>query len=270
MGQFDDIFKERLESKFIKVVESILKEKFQDIQPLPVELRKQLNRKADFVFEVNQADKRSLLHIEIQSKEDKQMLKRMYMYSALLYDKFDLPVKQVVFSLLEKTQMQNTLDMGYFAYSYKLVSLYEIPYKEFLKEKETLVFAILGKYERQELLNVLKNIIKTAQNKKMSKEEIRELILDLEILGKKRNLEKNIKILIPTLMPLDISLYDSPSFREAIEKGKIEGKIETAKAFLILGKNTLEEIAQATGLPLEQIQKLTQEVLHPNKKRGKA
>ena len=256
MGKFDDVFKERLEGKFIKVLESILKEKFQDVQPLPVELRKQISRKADFVFELSEADKKYLLHIEIQSGDDKEMLKRMYVYSALLYDKFALPVKQVVFSLLEKTQMQNTFDMGYFTYFYKLVSLYEIPYKEFLKEKETLVFAILGKYERQELLNVLKNIIKTAQKKKMSKEEIRELILDLEILAKKRNLEKNIKILIPTVMPLDISLYDSPSFREAIEKGKIE----IAKAFLILGKNTLQEIAQATGLPMEQVQKLAQEI----------
>ena len=53
--------------------------------------------------------------------------------------------------------------------------------------------------------------------------------------------------------------------REAIEEGRIEGrqegaeqaKIETARNFLKMGL-TLEQVAQGTGLPLEEVEKLAE------------
>ena len=55
--------------------------------------------------------------------------------------------------------------------------------------------------------------------------------------------------------------------REAIEEGRIEGRqegaeqkaIETAKNFLKMGL-TLEQVAQGTGLPLEEVEKLAKEL----------
>ena len=51
--------------------------------------------------------------------------------------------------------------------------------------------------------------------------------------------------------------------REAIEEGKLEGaeqaKIETARNFLKMGL-TLEQVAQGTGLPLEEVEKLAKEL----------
>jgi predicted transposase/invertase (TIGR01784 family) len=263
MSKYDDIFKERFKNSFLKVAQNLLNEDFQEVKPLPIELRKQLKRKADFVFEVLQNKQKFLLHIEIQSEDDETMIERMYLYSALLFDKFKLPVKQIVFSLLEKSRMTYELDMGYFTYRYKLFSLFEVPYQHFLNSKETLVFAILGKYEPKNLSKVLTEIISSGKSQGMTHEELEELLLDLEILGKKRNLDENIRILTPMLMPFNLSLDDSPTFREAKKKAKIEGKLESqieiAKAML-LDKLPFEQIAKYTKLPIEDIEKLANEL----------
>ena len=51
--------------------------------------------------------------------------------------------------------------------------------------------------------------------------------------------------------------------KEGIEEGRIEGrqeeKIETARNFLKMGL-TLEQVAQGTGLPLEEVEKLAKEL----------
>lgn len=43
-------------------------------------------------------------------------------------------------------------------------------------------------------------------------------------------------------------------------KGAHDKAVETARNFLSLGVNTQEQIAQATGLPLEEVQKLAEEM----------
>lgn len=46
-----------------------------------------------------------------------------------------------------------------------------------------------------------------------------------------------------------------------IAQGAHEKAVETARNFLALGVNTIEQIAQATGLPLEEVQQLATEVI---------
>ncbi len=45
-----------------------------------------------------------------------------------------------------------------------------------------------------------------------------------------------------------------------IKKGKREANIETARNFLKLGINTIEQIAEATNLSIQEVEKLKQEV----------
>jgi hypothetical protein len=51
--------------------------------------------------------------------------------------------------------------------------------------------------------------------------------------------------------------------KQGIEQGIKQGKEETAVNFIKLGKNTLEEIAAATGLPLEQVKELEKQTMQP-------
>jgi predicted transposase/invertase (TIGR01784 family) len=51
------------------------------------------------------------------------------------------------------------------------------------------------------------------------------------------------------------------------QKGKLEGKLEIAKALITFGELSLDKIAQATGLTLEQIKALEQEVKKEKKEK---
>jgi hypothetical protein len=262
MSHFDDIFKQRLQKSFIALLKSELGENFEYLEPKPIELRKQLKRKADFIFLEKHTNQDFILHLEIQTQNDVDMLKRMYLYSALLFEKYDLPVKQIVLFLGTDKETKSTMvsekDFGYFTYCYKLLNISNIPYKKFLKNKDTLVFTILGKFERNQLLKVLGEIIKKAQTN-FSKEELGELLLDLEIFGKLRNLEQEIQTLTPQLMPFDIDWSDIPSIKKAELKGELKAKLEDAKAML-LDNLPVAQIAKYTKLSLEQIVELQEDI----------
>ena len=74
-----------------------------------------------------------------------------------------------------------------------------------------------------------------------------------------RELENEINILIPTVMPFEIDFRDTPTWRKATQEAKLEEKFEIAKTML-LDKMPIAQIAKFTGLTLEQIQALEKEI----------
>jgi hypothetical protein len=80
---------------------------------------------------------------------------------------------------------------------------------------------------------------------------MRLLVIDLEIFGKLRNLQEEIKIFNPTVMPFDIDISDIPSIVEAT----LKGKLEDAKAMLA-DNLSISQIAKYTKLSIEQITEL--------------
>ena len=178
----------------------------------------------------------------------------MLMYAAFLYNEYVMPVKQVVLYLGEN-KTANEAYLGYFDYNYKVIYIKEIPYESFLNDSENLVFAILADFGEDNLKTVLKNIFKVASKYFTNNKNFAELAENIEKLGKLRELENEINILIPTIMPFDIDFRDTPTWRKA----QLEEKFATAKAMLI-DKMPIAQIAKFTGLTLEQIQALEKEI----------
>ena len=56
------------------------------------------------------------------------------------------------------------------------------------------------------------------------------------------------------------SLAIQDSKREGIAEGRQEAKLEAARNLLKMKLGTFEQIAQAQGLPLEEVQKLAEEI----------
>jgi predicted transposase YdaD len=275
MSQFDDIFKERLQKSLLVLIEQVLGEKFTQLEPQNTELRKQIKRKADFVFLAEQNRKSLILHLEVQTQDDKNMLERMYLYSALLYNRHRLPVKQIVLFLgkdeTRRSLMVPEADMGYFPYRYQLLNIHDIPYREFMQHKETLVFAILGNFNGQQNVEVIREIMQKTRDFLRSREEFEEFTADLLTLSDLRNLDSDIEIQIPVFMPLkDLDFRKTKTYRkvkkEGMEEGKLEGKLEEkiqiAKAMLEDGLPT-EQIVRYTQLSPEQIEELKKEIEKP-------
>ena len=57
-----------------------------------------------------------------------------------------------------------------------------------------------------------------------------------------------------------MNLHDYDLTTRAEEAGALKKAIEAAKNLLRMGVGTLEQIAQAQGLPLEKVQELAEEV----------
>jgi predicted transposase/invertase (TIGR01784 family) len=73
---------------------------------------------------------------------------------------------------------------------------------------------------------------------------------------------EKIKKEVAKVMGGEVLEYPAKTFlRQGIEQGKKEGKEETAVNFIKLGKVTLEEIADATGLPLETVKELEKQTM---------
>jgi len=167
MGKYDKIFKKHLKEDFLKMVADILSIQFDkiEVQEKPTELTSKTLR-SDFVFEVVREDREEIWHIEEQTDKDKDMFERMLLYVAFLYKKYKKPVYQVVLYVGDrkkpKSEMKSKDRIGFFEYSYKIISLSDIPYKRFFKSANTLPFAVLGKYDSQDSEKVLEEIFQTA------------------------------------------------------------------------------------------------------------
>jgi len=280
MGQFDEVFKRTLRDGSITFIKKYLKESFEIEASINIELHT-LVKESDFIFLIKQNNQEKLLQIEVQTEDDATMLERMLIYAGLIYEQHKKPLKQIVLYLgrtidAKSKKMLSDIDMGYFTYKYKLINISEIDYHKFLDAPETLPLAILGKYEPKNIKNVLKTILEKSKSFLRTNAQFAELQINLEIIAQLRNLQEEVKQLTLKLMPVTIDPSQTSFFEKGFEKGiekgfekGIEkgfekgfekGKIQTAKAFILLGKNTHQEIAQATGLPLKQIEELAKEV----------
>ena len=257
-NEYDNVFKEKFNNNSLQVIRGLLDEKFTNIViTKPTDFTRNL-RKADFVYLVEENGIKEVFHLEVQTKEDTKMVQRMYLYSAFLYNEYVMPVKQVVLYLGDN-KTPNDADLGYFDYKYKVIYIKEIPYESFLNDSENLVFAILADFGEDNLKTVLKNIFKTASKYFTNNKNFAELAQNIEKLGKLRELENEINILIPTIMPFDIDFRDTPTWRKATQEAKLEAEFAIAKAMLI-DKMPIVQIAKFTGLTLEQIQALEKEI----------
>jgi len=97
MAKYDKIFKKNLQRGFLKIVSEFLNMPFDDviISEKPTELTAKTLR-TDFVFQVKRDGKNEIWHIEEQTDDDVNMLERMLKYIAFLYEKYKLPIYQIV------------------------------------------------------------------------------------------------------------------------------------------------------------------------------
>ena len=259
-NDYDGVFKRKLQKGSITFLKKYLNENFEVLNTENSSFS-QVAREADFVFKIKQKGKESILHVEVQTQEDKTMHARMLTYAALLYERYGCEIKQIVLYLGKEKNLKNQKmlcqnDLGYFTYRYKLVNISEINYSYFLKNPDTFIFALLGKYETKNLEKVMQEIGKSAKRYYTTEQEFSDLAEDLEIIAQLRNLQLEVKNLIDKIMPITIDVTKSSGY----QKGKKEGKLETAKALIISGYLSSEQIAEVTGLTPEQIKDLEQKV----------
>ena len=85
--------------------------------------------------------------------------------------------------------------------------------------------------------------------------------MNYEILAKKARYFKQDEKGVATMCKLMEDMRNEAA-REAAHKAERESARKTAKRFLKMGKLSHEEIADGTGLPLEEVKALEEEIMH--------
>lgn len=129
-------------------------------------------------------------------------------------------------------------------YKINLVSPYDIAEDDFIKFHTSIAEAFKYiKYSRDE--DALQNALKSDNVYKQMDRETAELIND--VTGSGLEFEEGKEL-------INVCVATENMKKKAVR----ESAIETAKALLVLGKNTIEEIASVTKLPIDEIKKLAE------------
>ncbi|WP_420266955.1 hypothetical protein [Candidatus Magnetominusculus dajiuhuensis] len=161
----------------------------------------------------------SLLHMEIQSTNDMDMLKRMYLYSALVFNQLGKLPRQVVLYVGDKPlNMKNKAG----SYSYELLDIRDIECSELLKSEkpEDIVLAILCHSDDMDV--TIARILEKLSTLPLKARE--DYILKLLYLSDLRKLYNKVNQEVKK-MPITIDVRDSQIFQEGLLEG-IEGMLE--------------------------------------------
>lgn len=106
---YDKIFKENIEATFLPLSEKYFGIRIATTKEIAGDLQVTLERRPDFLKIVETPEgTRFILHIEFQTRDEKEMIYCMQEYFAILRKKYKLPVRQFVIYLGETPSKMRT------------------------------------------------------------------------------------------------------------------------------------------------------------------
>ena len=222
---YDRIIKENLQPIFLDVLRALTGLEATEVQTLYPEFASTIKRVADFVVKIkNNVGREEIIHIEFQSTNDGNMLGRMMVYSALLYEKYQLPVSQYVF-YLGRDEMKMELKSRNHNYNYELIDLQSVSYKKFINSDNPgmVLVSILADFEEKEAEWVIEEIIKKI--KVMGSDnalDFNKYSVQLDYLSVLRNLQSTVEKKLKD-MALVLDIRNDLRFQEGVEEGMEKG-----------------------------------------------
>jgi hypothetical protein len=162
--------------------------------------------------------------VECQVKDDNDMISRMFLYRAIIYHKFKLPVKQFVFYIGSGvSKMQTFLGQEELTYTFHLRDINHFSYESFIASTvpEEVVLAILSDFDGVSPEVVIQKIIARLQQLTDKKLRLTKYEKQLEILSKLRKLQKQ-TIQTITQMGWEYELETDIRYLQGIEKKNIQ------------------------------------------------
>ena len=246
---------------YLSLSKKFIDANFRKIEELGTELQRTREKKTDFLrkIEYENPEESFVLHAEAQSKDDPRMLFRMAEYFGMLFNKYQMPVYQLVFYFGEGiSKMKNVYTFGNNTYTYELISIQEFSYKEFINsdKPEELILAILSDFEDKSKEEIAKMIFSRAKLIINETNLMGKFVNQIEILSKLRKLDGFIQHFTSNLMALDLKLEDTLTFKQGKAEGEKKNRDKMILAMLKKGKYSHEEIAEIAEVSVEYVQDL--------------
>lgn len=225
---YDKIFKENAESIFLPLIEQSMGIKISSYKILKDKLQTTIEREMDFFYEIH-SDKndRFLLHLEFQTKNDKDMIYRMAEYHGIAFRKRKLPIKHFVINLgTEYFNQKNYLDKNELFEGFDIINIFSLNTEQLLNSQipEVVLLAVLSNYPKEQSERILRLLIKRLKQIAKSEHDFSKYLNQLLILSRLRKVE-DLTIKINNDMPITIEVEKDFLYKQGIEKG-IEKGIE--------------------------------------------
>ncbi|MEH2319124.1 Rpn family recombination-promoting nuclease/putative transposase [Nostoc sp.] len=279
MIDHDRLFKELISTFFVEFLDLFLPQVVSQIdrysiQFLPQEVFTDVTsgekKEIDLLAQVRyqQQDTCFLIHVENQSYTETAFAKRMFNYFARLHEKYDLPIYPVVvFSFDEplRPQVQNYRvtfgDLKVLEFQFAAIQLNRLNWRDFLTQPNPVAAALMSK------MNIPR------EERPQVKAECLRLLATLKLDPARMQL---ISGFVDTYLRLDAT--EEQAFQAAIdtigltEREEImeivtsweQKALEKVAVNLLQRGMIIQEIAQITGLSIEQVQQLQAKLLQEN------
>jgi hypothetical protein len=183
------------------------------------------------------------------------MHKSMLKYYSMLYDKYDLPVHQIVFYLGRgESKMNRQVFHRQLKFKYKIVELNKIPYKRFLNSNipEEFILAVLADFQNTDKEKVISKILTKIESSENGTFYKQKIVTQLDVISSLRDLQLIVQKLTDKIMAFDYDIKKDLRYKQ----GKKAYQTEIIINMLRSNRYSLEEIAEITKLKIEEILKI--------------
>jgi len=264
-NKYDKIFKENMKYALPGIIKNILGLTIVKSEELSHDLQHTKERKPDVLRKVTDPNNRTyILHVELQSQNEKDMVYRMVEYRVMLQRKYRLPVKQyVLFVGKGRLTMLSSIDEEDFKFRYDIVSPQQIDYKIFLRSErpEEKILAILGNFGNDTPEKVIEAILHGVKVTAEGELSENKYLHQLRVLLQLRNLDVKYADMISVASffkeEKDFLYIRGKEIGEA--EGEKKGVRETKKKTALKMKERgldLSLISDIMELPIKVIEKL--------------
>lgn len=211
---------------------------------LNVVFPRMIERRADLVVLL---DDGSILHIEFQSRNDKEIAYRSGIYGLLIWHRHRCPVRQVVLYVGEpKLRMKSDLNIGGVKVSVRLMDIREIDSETLLRSgcAGDLALAMLAKGGTDRLTEIVQHAAQLSD-----RDRVRALT-QLFLLSDLRRLSGRLKMEMATMGSFQIDVRNNEILRDVWEEVMAEGLAKGKAEGLAKGKAEGLAKGKAEGLSL--------------------
>ena len=229
-------------------------------------LPKTIEKQMDFAKLVASKDNGSeeVLHLEFQTKSEKNMIVRMQFYLAMIQEWVQVPVKQYVIYLGEQpatmaTHMHQRIPGNYVDYHYELIEVRNFEADTLLTSDipEIIVLAILASRGNVQPVDFVVKVLKRLKKVCQTTQQLNKFVQQLATLSSLRTLDEVILAQKEQItMNSGIRIEDN-----AIYKGASAERAKKAALNLLkLGKLSDQDIAYSVDITMQELKELKQQL----------
>jgi len=236
-----------------------------------IELNKIEEKKADYIAKIiDEDEKEYILHLEFQVSNHKNMNIRMLRYWSEIYQKYNLPIIQVViFVGKDKLNMKNKIisntPYSKIDFEYKIIDIRNLDCNLLLESNnpDLLILSILCDIKEDKSKFIHKLLLKLNDIINNDENQFKNYMLKLETLSDLRNLNEIVQKEEEMLEGYKVPVERLPSYQLAMKRGitsGIEQGMEQEKKFIVLNGYKegidIKVLSKLTALSPQEIKKI--------------